>query len=1098
MPALNTLRTVTIRQVSEGADKVRSDLDGLVSAQQRVAQASEQTATVTETASRRQLSAAAAYDKVRASVDLNYRAQQQLERQTRTLDRAFQQGVVDVAQYDRTLGQLQARYSSVAGSASAAAKSQRDAWRDLGEQGRSTLQSLEASRKIGGLGMAPPTAANQNGRLRSDQVQNLAYQGSDIISSLGSGSSLTQVAFQQGPQIAQVFGGEGGASVRGAFEQAKDAVSGFLGRIGPVGAAIGVVTAVVGTGAAALMSYASSQRELEKSLSGFGRASGATVGQINALAPAAAAAAGVSVASARQMAGTFASTGLIGTEMYGRLIKQSRDYALMTGTDAAEASQSLADAFSDPARGALDLNKRLGFLNAEMLESIRTMQASGDRLGAQKVLMEGMASATANAESKLGFFASEWAKFSRNSSNEFNAIGGFISRGFGMDDAEARLKTLQGQLNARQSRMGTAGGLFDSIIGFDIDTIKADIAKVQAEIDKAAAANKKSGLGLRSLEIDGLAKGLNPTAIAMKDLVEKAENFRKYLKDEGGADPLGNYTRAMNGLNVQAKQFASDIAAGGSQFADAIRSAQFGLKTVGFSPTAQSAAQIDEEAANKRLQAMRTAATDTDLDTFNKQIQSIETARTLQLQRLQQQTIIDAGSNGSSRYSKTLADAPERYRDAYYRSALASGVNQDLLVAQGYQESRFNPNAVSPAGAKGIAQFMDPTARGIGLADPFNAQQAIMKQGELMAQLLKQFNGNETAALIGYNAGPRTAQRFLNAGSNPAVLPAETRDYLTKIQTAAPGAEQMVKSYDSLERAQRDAGKGLEDLQKYYGKNGQALELAQAQQAKYNELLSQGVPAQQAASVAYGDLIRKTVEFGQSAKMVQFASDNQFNREQLGRSASDQNAYAQARSRIGDTTSPEAQRMIADIRETNDLIDAKNSASSALSGFAQDLAHGATAAQAAASALGRLADSVLNKVIDSLVSSAFGSVAKGGLGSLFGFATGGIMTSNGPLPLHSYATGGIANSPQLALFGEGRGPEAFVPLPDGKRIPVAMSQPANMNAGGAVSVNHSPTYNVTPATGVTPEQLAQVVDRNNRDFANRLPALVKEASRRRA
>lgn len=58
--------------------------------------------------------------------------------------------------------------------------------------------------------------------------------------------------------------------------------------------------------------------------------------------------------------------------------------------------------------------------------------------------------------------------------------------------------------------------------------------------------------------------------------------------------------------------------------------------------------------------------------------------------------------------------------------------------------------------------------------------------------------------------------------------------------------------------------------------------------------------------------------------------------------------------------------------------------------------------------------------------------------SLFSFANGGIMTSAGPLPLHSYASGGIASRPQLALFGEGRTPEAYVPLPDGRRIPVAM------------------------------------------------------------
>jgi len=64
----------------------------------------------------------------------------------------------------------------------------------------------------------------------------------------------------------------------------------------------------------------------------------------------------------------------------------------------------------------------------------------------------------------------------------------------------------------------------------------------------------------------------------------------------------------------------------------------------------------------------------------------------------------------------------------------------------------------------------------------------------------------------------------------------------------------------------------------------------------------------------------------------------------------------------------------------------------------------------------------------------------------FGFAMGGIMTGNGPMRLTRYAGGGIANSPQLAMFGEGSRPEAYVPLPDGRTIPVTMKN------GGGTSV----------------------------------------------
>jgi lambda family phage tail tape measure protein len=69
------------------------------------------------------------------------------------------------------------------------------------------------------------------------------------------------------------------------------------------------------------------------------------------------------------------------------------------------------------------------------------------------------------------------------------------------------------------------------------------------------------------------------------------------------------------------------------------------------------------------------------------------------------------------------------------------------------------------------------------------------------------------------------------------------------------------------------------------------------------------------------------------------------------------------------------------------------------------------------------------------------------------FANGGVMTSSGPLKLQTYARGGIADKPQMALFGEGSTPEAYVPLPDGRRIPVAMQGGAGAGGGVTVSVN---------------------------------------------
>ncbi len=72
------------------------------------------------------------------------------------------------------------------------------------------------------------------------------------------------------------------------------------------------------------------------------------------------------------------------------------------------------------------------------------------------------------------------------------------------------------------------------------------------------------------------------------------------------------------------------------------------------------------------------------------------------------------------------------------------------------------------------------------------------------------------------------------------------------------------------------------------------------------------------------------------------------------------------------------------------------------------------------------------------LAQAASTVNWGSMFSGFAFANGGIMSSEGSLPLKAYSNGGIANSPQLALFGEGRMNEAYVPLPDGRTIPVTM------------------------------------------------------------
>ena len=126
---------------------------------------------------------------------------------------------------------------------------------------------------------------------------------------------------------------------------------------------------------------------------------------------------------------------------------------------------------------------------------------------------------------------------------------------------------------------------------------------------------------------------------------------------------------------------------------------------------------------------------------------------------------------------------PPRFHDPIARAALRWNVPMNLLAAQLYAESNFNPFAQSPAGAQGIAQFMPGTAEALGLTDPFDAEKAIDAQARLMSGLLKRFDGDVALALAAYNAGPGAVERY---GGIPPY--AETQAYVAKILGLLGGA----------------------------------------------------------------------------------------------------------------------------------------------------------------------------------------------------------------------------------------------------------------------------------------------------------------------
>ena len=102
-------------------------------------------------------------------------------------------------------------------------------------------------------------------------------------------------------------------------------------------------------------------------------------------------------------------------------------------------------------------------------------------------------------------------------------------------------------------------------------------------------------------------------------------------------------------------------------------------------------------------------------------------------------------------------------------------VCQHLLDALIWTESRYNPFAVSGAGAAGLGQLMPATARELGVANRFDPRANLWATARYLRQLLDKF-GVVHLAVAAYNAGPGAVER---AGGIP--LNGETPSYVRKV-----------------------------------------------------------------------------------------------------------------------------------------------------------------------------------------------------------------------------------------------------------------------------------------------------------------------------
>ncbi len=120
--------------------------------------------------------------------------------------------------------------------------------------------------------------------------------------------------------------------------------------------------------------------------------------------------------------------------------------------------------------------------------------------------------------------------------------------------------------------------------------------------------------------------------------------------------------------------------------------------------------------------------------------------------------------------------------DALAAAAAQNDLPTDFFARLIWQESRFDPAAVSRAGAQGVAQFMPATANRRGLSNPFDPLEAVAQSAKLLRDLRREF-GNLGLAAAAYNAGSGRVRDWL-AGRR--ALPGETSAYVRIVTGHSP------------------------------------------------------------------------------------------------------------------------------------------------------------------------------------------------------------------------------------------------------------------------------------------------------------------------
>jgi uncharacterized protein (TIGR02594 family) len=655
-------------------------------------------------------------------------------------------------------------------------------------QRQATLASIDVIK-----GRTSPGGTSEAGE--QFRRQNLTYQAFDVGQSLAGGMPLGMILAQQGPQIAQIYAGQGGVNT--ALKDLGTIASGAARLITPLTVGVAGLAAVAVTGAAAWSSYLQSTKEVETAAKGLGLAVAGTSAEMEASARAGASAAGISVSAARSMEAGFLRTGRIGSENFERLIAISKDFGATIGLDSAAAGDALAEMFADPAKAAQTLYQQYGLINAATARQAINLAQQNRASEAQAVLLDALPRRLASAAEATTALGRAWGAVSTAASNAYDALGRAVDRAVSGKSLEEQLADAR----AAREKLSSPSGFLSLLSPSGM--LQAESAtRVQQLEEQIRQRDQQEAERRREAEKIALSRGVTSViegsgAGADRRRIQTLQNEIATLQSGAGLQDVNQEERTAA---LEAKQRVLDSLINRQQ-----RLAELDRLDIQIQTERNPLVRADLEARRTRLQLadQEVSTTSIEIDAGRARNRVIEeTIGTARAQAQDMQTELEARTRLNALVAAgtiTSADANRMLQEELYLRPLIAAA---ATAEEGAKQDLNRQIADLRAGYAGLAE-QEKLASG---------QEYLRSQNERMEQLRVE------QALIGSNATTRARSlalleaeqkiRQMGLDSNGT----QARDIRTNADAMAIFNRQIEKQADAWDKVQGSAESAIDGI----------------------------------------------------------------------------------------------------------------------------------------------------------------------------------------------------------------------------------------------------------------------------------------------